>query len=441
MNALTLVNALRLFMLYVYSLAFSKVSARAIVKLDYGTFIGVENVTAGITAFLGVRYAEPPIGKLRWKAPVFPPTTHLGVVIASSFGNALHTSSSNKHGIWNLGGLPVCKYDITKVKIFLSWSGITAQRIPIWEADQQNNPIMGDSASLSYMPEYDSDYINGIFDLFAEFAGCSSSSEVMACLLAADSDTIAAAGSQVVDNRTSTLFVFEPCVDGTLLRPGQSKHLLVAPSLKYRFYLDEGANWSAELTNPAVNTSEPSATKMTVYNFISGQFPSLTSASFNAALEHYPLADYNDSLSLQGQQMYGEARCICSGLMYRYDNPDQGSVHAYDLIALFYSPSKYTGDDGTLFAAMQQYWSSFVTSQTPSATNASICGGCIETFPLLSLSAAELLLFLLFWPVTNSSLGSSHILLHPGEITMENVTDAQAARCAFWSSLSAEMNT
>jgi hypothetical protein len=49
-----------------------------------GTFHGDLHNDAGHISFLGVRYADAPVGILRWKAPVSPPTTQLGDVNASS---------------------------------------------------------------------------------------------------------------------------------------------------------------------------------------------------------------------------------------------------------------------------------------------------------------------------------------------------------------------
>ena len=53
-----------------------------------------------------------------------------------------------------------------------------------------------------------------------------------------------------------------------------------------------------------------------MFNFLQGQFDGLTQQSVNEAIEEfYPLEEYNNSLSLQGQQMYGEVRYICTAAM------------------------------------------------------------------------------------------------------------------------------
>ncbi|PPQ69308.1 hypothetical protein CVT24_001674 [Panaeolus cyanescens] len=58
------------------------------VTLDYGTFVGASNSATGIVSFRGVRFADAPIGNLRWRPPVTPPSTHLGIVNATQFGKA-----------------------------------------------------------------------------------------------------------------------------------------------------------------------------------------------------------------------------------------------------------------------------------------------------------------------------------------------------------------
>ena len=79
---------------------------------------------------------------------------------------------------------------------------------------------------------------------------------------------------------------------------------------------DEGARWSALIPDISANTSAPNATESTVFNFLQGQFSGLTQQSVNQAIEElYPLDEYNNSLSLQGQQMYGEARYICTAAL------------------------------------------------------------------------------------------------------------------------------
>lgn len=55
-----------------------------------GTFIGFQDSNTGITQYRGVRYADPPVGALRWQAPVFPPSQHLGQVNATKVIRIIH---------------------------------------------------------------------------------------------------------------------------------------------------------------------------------------------------------------------------------------------------------------------------------------------------------------------------------------------------------------
>jgi para-nitrobenzyl esterase len=57
-----------------------------LVHTRYGAVSGCQLPT-GITAFKGIRYAQPPVGPLRWKAPL-PPAAWRGVCAATEFGPA-----------------------------------------------------------------------------------------------------------------------------------------------------------------------------------------------------------------------------------------------------------------------------------------------------------------------------------------------------------------
>ena len=119
--------------------------------------------------------------------------------------------------------------------------------------------------------------------------------------------------------RPATLYVFAPNLDGDFIRERpvealKSGNFARVPVL-FGFNSNEGSRWSARLTDPSANTSMPNATEETVFNFLRGQYATLSNASFNDAVKLYPLKDYADSFSLQGQQMYGECRYICTAPM------------------------------------------------------------------------------------------------------------------------------
>ena len=49
-----------------------------------GTFTGQVDTSSGILGFKGVRYADAPVGNLRFRAPVSPPSKNIGTVNASN---------------------------------------------------------------------------------------------------------------------------------------------------------------------------------------------------------------------------------------------------------------------------------------------------------------------------------------------------------------------
>ncbi|KAJ7740572.1 Alpha/Beta hydrolase protein [Mycena metata] len=297
---------------------------------------------------------------------------------------------------------------------------------------------MADSVPLIFSPQYNDTFIENLFTQFARFAGCGESGNgtaIMACLRAAPTTTIATAGKNTLANRTSALYPIGPVVDGLFLRERpveafRNGHFVHVPVLMGS-NTNEGAHWSSTLPNPAANTSEPTATETTVFNFVAGQYPPFSQTAFQTAIhELYPLADYNNSFSLQGQQIYGEMRYICTGLMitsaltsaglrtyqYHWDNPTLGSNHAGELVAFFNGAEVFDPADETLVQAMRRYWTSFTTSGTPVADGA------------------------LSWTPSGDN-GSPRILLHPADIVMEQVSSALTARCAFWHGLASEILT
>ncbi|KAF8173892.1 Alpha/Beta hydrolase protein [Mycena galopus ATCC 62051] len=510
-------------------------AALSTVTLDYGTFTGLTNTTNGIIYFLGIRFADPPVGALRWRAPVSPPSTHLGDVNATAFGFAcigttqknsgattnedclfgnvyipINTTEASKlpvlvffHGggfetgrtadapsenilmgsaeplvfvtfeyrlgqFGFLAGTPVQQSGqlnvglldqraaLEWVQLYIAQFGGDPSRVTIWgqsagagsvsyhliaEGGENKNLFtraIGDSPPLLYLPDVTAPFIDDLFTQFAGLAGCENSGNgpaIMACLRAAPTETIATAGRNTLANLTSSLYPFGPIADGNFIRERpveafKNGHFVHVPVM-FGSNTNEGSKWSASLPNPAANTSSPNATETTVYNFIAGQYPTFDEASFKTAIgSFYPLADYNESFSLQGQQIYGEMRYICTALMiagvvhdaglhayqYHWDNPTLGSNHGDELDAFFDGDEIFDPDDQVLVTAMRQYWTSFATSGVPVA----------KSSPSWVPSGAE---------------GSPRILLHPGEIAMEKVSNELTERCAFWHALASELAT
>ncbi|KAJ7499882.1 alpha/beta-hydrolase [Mycena latifolia] len=511
-------------------------AALSTVTLDYGTFTGLTNATNGIIYYRGIRYADPPVGELRWRAPVSPPSTHLGKVNATAlgfaciattqkgsgattdedclFGNVyipIATTATSKlpvlvyfHGggfetgrtrdappenillgsaeplifvtfeyrlgqFGFLAGTPVHQSGqlnaglldqraaLEWVQIYISKFGGDPSRVTIWgqsagaastmfhliaeggEDKDLFHQAMGDSPPLIYLPHYTDTFIEDLFTQFAGLAGCGNSGNgtaIMTCLRAAPTNTIATAGRNTLANLTSSLYPFGPIADGSFIRERpveafRNGNFIQVPVI-FGSNTNEGANWSASLDNPNANTSSPGATETTVYNFLAGQYSTFTQSSFQTAIaQFYPLSDYGGSFSLQGQQMYGEMRYICSAMMitgaaqdaglkayqYHWDNPTLGSDHADELAAFFNGDQVFDADDQTLVIAMRRYWTSFATSGVPVAASA------------------------IPWMASSDSAGGPRILLHPSDMVMEQIPEGLSARCAFWHGLASELAT
>ncbi|TFK61494.1 alpha/beta-hydrolase [Pluteus cervinus] len=512
------------------------------VTLDYGTFNGLINEDTKVIYFRGIRFADPPVGDLRWRAAVSPPTTHLGDVDATQFANAciptsqtgsasgssedclfgnvniplgtkttdrlpvmvwfygggfqsgstnaappdfildssaepmifasfayrlgqfgfLGGSKLNADGLLNAGLHDqrialgwVQKYiqnfggDITRVTIWgqSAGAGSTMFHLIANGGDPQGlfRAAMGDSPSLSFTPFFNESYVENIFDQVASFAGCDpQAADAISCLRSVSSGVLATAGSLTIASRTSTLFTFAPLFDQTFLtmRPIEafnSGNFAHVPVL-FGSNTNEGAVWSSTLPNPDANTSTPNATLDTVFNFLQGQYFHLTRESFDQAVaQFYPLESFNGSFSLLGQQMYGEARYICTAVLitsaggnneavgnsyqYRYDNPHLGSNHAAELSA-FYTPNQggANAQDEALFETMRELWSSFVTGLKP----------VVNKVTASSVS---------WQPIARGTGGVPRILLNPDQIAIEEAStlDPLIQRCNFWHSISDQL--
>ncbi|KAF7314898.1 Carboxylic ester hydrolase [Mycena indigotica] len=524
------------------------------VALDYGTFRGDIDDSSEIISFRGIRFADPPLGSLRWQPPVSPPSAHLGTVDATKFGSAciattqrgpgattsedclfgnvyipidadpasalpvlvffhgggfesgrstkyppedLMESSSDPfilatfeyrlgqfgflagtaiktNGALNVGLLDqkaalkwIQRYihafggnpgDVTifgqsagagSVVYHASDTGFPRLELIVQQLigdggtnDELFQQAIADSPPFLSLLDYNDPFVEDLFSQFVKNADCGKRSNdpaTVACLRNASSEVLASAGRQTLQNMTSSLYPFGPVFDGVFIQERPVSALMnenfVSVPVIFGSNSDEGANWSAKLSNPSANTSNPNASQMTVYNFLAGQYTQLTLASFNVAVEeYYPISAYAGNFSRQGQQIYGEMRYICSALLvvgainggsggdaayeYHWENPILGSTHGDELVAFFNPPDPVDDLDDQLLTGMREYYTSFVTNGEPVSDSFSV-----------------------EWLPTDSSEleGSPRIFLHPGAVQMEAVDRDLSARCAFWYSIADEL--
>ncbi|KAF7324036.1 Carboxylic ester hydrolase [Mycena kentingensis (nom. inval.)] len=443
-------------------------AALTTVTLDYGTFNGLADTGQGIVYYRGVRYADAPVGDLRWRAPVSPPSAHIGTVDASQFGanciantqRAVTDSTSEDCLFGNVyipidteksSGLPVLVYfhgggfeggsshdaapeniiqGSASPLIFVTFeyrlrqfgflggkvvkengvgnAGLLDQKAALaWlqryigefggdpaytgaPTRTSSAAAMGDSPSLNFIPDYDSPFIEGLYSQFVGFTSSTGLSDAatMECLRALPVNSIALAGSSVNANRTAALYPFAPFRDGVFIqqRPVEAfkSGAFARVPVLFGSNTDEGAGWSSGLRDRNANTANANANQTTVYNFLAGQFTTLTLASFQRAVdEFYPLADYG-SFDRQGQQMYGEMRYICTAVLiagaahdwglpayqFHWDNPTLSSNHGAELTAFSGGTRTFDPDNTVLVDAMREWFTSFVVSGTPVAENA-----------------------------------------------------------------------
>lgn len=82
---------------------YSSSNASPIVRTSYGHVKGTTSkYRDGVSVFKGIRYAQPPVGELRWKPPTKPAPWD-GVYDATEFGNQCPQSLSLNQSIWTTG--------------------------------------------------------------------------------------------------------------------------------------------------------------------------------------------------------------------------------------------------------------------------------------------------------------------------------------------------
>ncbi|CAH0046609.1 unnamed protein product [Clonostachys solani] len=108
------------------------------VELGYATYVGTK-LSNGVDEFIGIRYAEAPLGDLRFRAPQ-PPKQQSDIQRATSFGDyCIGTNETVDDGV---------SEDCLFVNIWRSSNATRESKLPVWVF------IQGGGFNLNYSPNY-----------------------------------------------------------------------------------------------------------------------------------------------------------------------------------------------------------------------------------------------------------------------------------------------
>jgi para-nitrobenzyl esterase len=100
--------------------------ARPQVRIRTGVLQGVEDAAAKVVAYKGIPYARPPVGELRWRAPV-PAVVWDGVRDAREFGHACLQPPAQPTSVYYGGTLSISE-DCLTLNV---WAPTGAQKLPV----------------------------------------------------------------------------------------------------------------------------------------------------------------------------------------------------------------------------------------------------------------------------------------------------------------------
>lgn len=91
----------------------SSAAAAPTVNLGYVCYQGTRNTTSGINTFRGIPYAQPPLGSLRWRAP-------LSIESGNTFAGALKNATIIQPACYlsvppSLAGIDLPGYTVNKI--------------------------------------------------------------------------------------------------------------------------------------------------------------------------------------------------------------------------------------------------------------------------------------------------------------------------------------
>ncbi|KAG6877443.1 hypothetical protein C0993_007251 [Termitomyces sp. T159_Od127] len=309
------------------------------IRLPIGTFRGV-STAQGIEKWIGIRYAQAPVGPLRFKAPVPVPTVSpdAEVIDASKFGNACPQLPSNL-------GAP-----IAEDCLFLNSAGagsveahiIYAASRKLFRAGMAESPVgpFKTSPPASVYDEPDKPFAK----LLAN-TGCSAGPDAIACLQAVPFDTLLSISnsmiSVVLNNQLWQPSIgppgsFAPTRASTLIEAGEFRHDVAYLA---GTNLNEGTSFSVTLLPMNAEARTPRESDELFKTFIQALLidnSTVTEPTFERLFELFPTSTTREipfatgnELFDRGEAWYGDEMFVAPRrLFFEHAAPVQ-DVYAY----------------------------------------------------------------------------------------------------------------
>lgn len=283
-------------------------------------------------------------------------------------------------------------------------------------------------AASPYLPfhyDYDAPFPTSKYYAFSQAAGCPSSGNVFACLVAKDTNALQQANFAVTQASTYGYWAFYPVTDGAYIMGLPSQQLAAKRVNGKKLLVGANANEGPLFVPPSITTEADLA------GWLPAEFPNLSPAQINSILTANPnsantnptdprfetngisgggVNAVNFSADSNGQQqrgnnIYAEATFHCpaywmasaysggSKAAYQYQYSVPFAFHGADVAAYFGPAGPNLGDDFAL--AFRQIWGNFVKTGNPSISNA-VANGASSSTPGSTNPAAA-------WPAWNPS--------------------------------------